>query len=123
MKNIFENAYFGKPYKTRDGRKAIYLGNSHKKYGEDEIITILDGNLSFHIVELNGLCKSLCTCPSDIVSEWQEEINEEELDELAWKSLDKEVGGKISTFIKGFKVGYRKAWRGKYGSKKVENDN
>ena len=24
MKNIFENAYFGKPYKTRDGRKAIY---------------------------------------------------------------------------------------------------
>lgn len=23
-KNIFEDAYFGKPYKTRDGRKAIY---------------------------------------------------------------------------------------------------
>lgn len=24
MANIFENAYFGKSYKTRDGRKAIY---------------------------------------------------------------------------------------------------
>ena len=28
MKNIFENAYFGKPYKTRDGRKAILLDES-----------------------------------------------------------------------------------------------
>lgn len=30
MENIFENAYFGKPYKTRNGRKAIYLGSNGK---------------------------------------------------------------------------------------------
>ena len=28
MKNIFENAYFGKIYKTRSGRKAVYLFSS-----------------------------------------------------------------------------------------------
>ena len=28
MKNIFENAYFGKAYKTRSGQKAIYLFSS-----------------------------------------------------------------------------------------------
>ena len=28
MKNLFENAYFGKAYKTRSGQKAIYLFSS-----------------------------------------------------------------------------------------------
>ena len=30
MKNIFENAYFGKIYKTRDNRKALYINCSKK---------------------------------------------------------------------------------------------
>lgn len=34
MKNIFENAYFGKVHKTRDGNKALYL--SQKTYGKGD---------------------------------------------------------------------------------------
>lgn len=34
MNNIFKNAYFGKAYKTRYGRKAVYIGNdSYAKEG------------------------------------------------------------------------------------------
>lgn len=33
MKNIFENAYFGKPYKTRDDKRAIF---SHTFFSKED---------------------------------------------------------------------------------------
>ena len=54
-KNIFENAYFGKPYKTRDGRKAIY--NYHSIGGYHDII--IDGEgMSYHFADhTNGIIR------------------------------------------------------------------
>lgn len=36
--NIFENAYFGKPYKTRDDRKFVFLGEVKSFFGHDSAI-------------------------------------------------------------------------------------
>ena len=96
-KNIFENAYFGKPYKTRDGRKAIFLqlDTIVDEDGNDlgnlaYVYTLQDGEYS---VALNGIdtsendiiLKNINTIElnHDIVSEWSEEITDEELDKLA----------------------------------------
>lgn len=46
---------------------------------------------------------------NDIVSEWQDEINEEKLDELAESESEERFGGFSEYFIDGFKNGYRKA--------------
>ena len=69
MDNIFKNAYFGKAYKTRDGRKAIYLQLSFNKH------------LHFVVVEKEIIAECYTDCGSerngedelDIVSEWKEE--------------------------------------------------
>lgn len=76
MDNIFENAYFGKAYKTRDGRKAIYAGklpstNLHRLLVEDTLDT-------FNYDEF-GSFKPHGDSVFDIVSECHEEINDEEL--------------------------------------------
>lgn len=77
MKNIFENAYFGKAYRTRDGRKVIY--NYHSSEGYHDII--IDGEgMSYHFTDhTNGIlnlptpeeCKNDVdySSPIDIVSE------------------------------------------------------
>lgn len=71
MNNIFENAYFGKAYKTRDGRKAIYI---------QEDCCIVEGNIdTFSYFDDGHYSISLKKCGIDIVSEWTEPINEEEL--------------------------------------------
>lgn len=73
MSNIFENAYFGKMYKTRDGRKAIYI---------QEDCCIVEGNIdAFSYFDDGHFSIPLKECGIDIVSEWQEPINEEKLDE------------------------------------------
>lgn len=122
MKNIFGNTHFGKLYKTRDGRKAVCDGiieglpyfsiegytNSHGiiYLGGDKEITYLTPWLE---EELKGC--------GDIVSEWNEEINTEELNKLATEYMTEER----RSIIKGacdlsfydlefaFKAGYRKA--------------
>lgn len=100
--NIFKNAYFGKAYKTRDGKKAIYHGSEEHKSGdgriwlyhylmlEPEISDFLGKNVVINLYEPyindNGIgrfanlkyCKgSGANAGYDIVSEWQEEMNEE----------------------------------------------
>lgn len=77
MNNIFENAYFGKAYKTRDEEKALYShyddnSNLHKLFTYSHIVWVDDEGF----VDEEHLCLDH---PNDIVSEWQEEINEEEL--------------------------------------------
>lgn len=74
MSNIFENACFGKVYKTRDGRKAIYIGST---YRNDHALHIdkNGSNFSNDIYNDNGKMvnnKRQADTPYDIVSEWQE---------------------------------------------------
>lgn len=81
--NIFENVYFGKPYKTRDERKALYLWSN----GKDEHSLMLDKDSSKkpHHYNNEGKWYSQVEAqnPLDIISEWGEPINEEELERLA----------------------------------------
>lgn len=123
MPNMFENAYFGKQYKLKNGKKAIYVNKGSFHYlaveGKYDNCAYYDNGTYYYDTydELN------------VVSEWKEEINEEKLDELAdaetfkkseefdnclddiLSLLDGENKLKI-IFKKGliwaFKVGYRK---------------
>lgn len=101
--NMFEDAYFGKPYRTRDGRKAVYLGDNTCwiEGGETEIG-----------YSRNGLFVDIQEHSIDIVSEWKEEINEEELDKLAIDNsydLLPEEGDidYVALVCNAFKVGFR----------------
>lgn len=120
MKNIFENAYFGKPYKTRDGRKALFS----RKDGD---IFDLETEDSYNPVRLDGsflYTKEGYESSGDIVSEWQESISEEELEDIAideGHELSRKYGydnnlEHENIFIDGVKEGYRIAIE-KYGSK------
>ena len=74
MKNIFENASFGKAYKTRDGRKAIF---HNRKLAREVGKGLIE---RFHLIcdkvdyELScfkdGKTSSFCENPEDIISEW-----------------------------------------------------
>lgn len=107
MENIFKNAYFGKPYKTRDGRRALFMR-------KDEGTFDLETEESYNPVRADGTflyTKEGYESSCDIVSEWQEEINEEELEELAddaslWLA---DVPLQERRFKEGFKAGFRKA--------------
>lgn len=126
MNNIFEGAYFGKAYKTRDGRKAIY--NYHSSGGYHDIIIDEEG-VSYHFADhTNGILRLPhpseintdvdYSCPIDIVSEWQEEIDEEELaKQYAENSL---FGSKTKKQIAycAYLKGYRKALK----KIKIDND-
>lgn len=109
MNNIFENAYFGKTYKTRDGRKAIYVGGCR-------CVIENDTNSLFRF-RSNGMSEGWAT-GVDIVAEWDEEIDERALDKLAelespfcFEEEDFTERNKFyqPAFVKGFKAGYRKA--------------
>ena len=111
MNNIFENAYLGKPYKTRDGKRAILLQvNNCANLAID-----FETHAVTHDYKLDGT--SLWSCDNlDIVSEWQEEINEEELDRMADEYVvaecDYHEGLTVyqQSLIKcAYKAGYRKA--------------
>lgn len=150
MSSIFDNAYFGKPYRTRDGRKAIYHSydniypdNSYqhhhnlileeKDYIRDTIwIWCNDyGHIEEHI---EG--EWLNETNSDIVSEWQE-VNEEELEKYAesvsevfWHDdieifngnpLEEEIYYVCQKCYKaGIKTGYHKAKTNSISVKKVK---
>lgn len=88
MNNIFENTYFGKVFKTRNGRKAIfYKGVFTRARKESNYVTLLleesdDLIQGFHTYKLDGTAHDGHT-HLDIISEWNNPIDEEELDELA----------------------------------------
>ena len=117
MLNIYENAYFGKPYKTRDGRKALFS----RKDGDTFDLETED---SYNPVRSDGsflYTREGYDSDNDIVSEWQEEINEEELDRLATiegaKAIAHFVNREQSKFAyewadlvkEAYKAGYHKA--------------
>lgn len=88
MENIFENAYFGKKFKTRNGKLAIYLSTEYY-----DTFTIVHAAIEHHIRYVDGGEKYFhevnmydtsghfnrfdteTEYPYDIISEWQEEIN------------------------------------------------
>lgn len=91
MDNIFKNAYFGKPYKTRDGRKAIYIEFFENSAHIIVHRLISEGPYGKRYVNImqNGNVFPFREDKDDIVSEWKESISEEELDELARADADK----------------------------------
>lgn len=116
MKNIFENAYFGKAYRTRDGRKALFSTDD-----EVGVYVYLEGYRMPIPYHYDGEPKET-GIPSPnvrIISEWQEPIDEEELDKLALEYVGDNHGytytdiddlpDHLVSEYDTFKAGYRKA--------------
>lgn len=106
MSNIFENAYFDKPYKTRDGRKAIYTIMSCDSHW----LAIQDTSFTWEYND-NGELVTRIDNAMDIVSEWDEEIDEKKLNKLAEESFYNEGWGvtdnPLDTYIDGYKNGWK----------------
>lgn len=105
MSNIFENAYFDKAYKTRDGRKLIYLRRLDK-----DCCLLSDGNKEIVYPNCGSFNSSYDEDKkTDIISELEETINEKELEELANDEAQLYSVVKTTEWKEGFKAGYRKA--------------
>ena len=100
-KNIFENAYFGKAYKTRNGKIVRYCGKNSSMYVLEDDGVVID-------YFPDGTFLTSGESEFDIVSEWQEEIDEEELDDLARKEYPPRTTWDDSE-RDAYKKGYRKA--------------
>lgn len=111
MNNIFKDAYFGKLYKTRDGRKAIYLGTFYNEKHFPHRIAVEDAG-TYGYPENGKYIKDREYL--DIVSEWEEEIDEEsiKLDARAnmpfycYSESNKDCA---DAFVEGALYGYHKA--------------
>lgn len=126
--NLFQSAYFGKPYRTRDGRKARFVINMGEHYGHPYRL-VIEGEYNFFNYDEHGMMLNI-ERGFDIVSEWQEEINEEELDELADAETCRE-SDEFNTYLddilslldgyKQLKLIYRKGlmWAFKTGCRKT----
>ena len=72
--NLFKEVYYGKPYKTRDGRKALYC----YKFADNSHALIIEGEEEFWYVRDDGLVDdfdnsfmdSSYYTDKDIISEW-----------------------------------------------------
>lgn len=116
MNNIFKNAYFGKSYKTRDGRMAIYIGEDEKPSGY-RFILMIEGNRPMPLYfDMEG-CYDCEEHPYDIVSEWKDVIDEDKLNKLAeqdrcWYRYDnRDCCNTIddNVYIEAYKAGYKRA--------------
>lgn len=122
MENIFENAKFGDRFMTRDGRMAIFL--AHNEYNSDTSFFItsdwdrnaIDRSPSLLTYDGHFSKKE----DGDIVSEWDDPIDEEKLDKLLseycstipnedYSHNKAERFFYINGIKKGFKTGYRAA--------------
>ena len=119
MINIFENAYFGKLYRTRDGRKAAFVNWDDRR--TRVFLYVKERDMEFYgeeMYELDGTT-SRGNKPHNIVSEWIEPINEEKLDMLAehWcpesGSYRKDDIETQKVIRNAYKAGYYKGWEGK----------
>lgn len=115
MENIFENAYFGKTYKTRDGRKAVLISYNQRKPNEPYVCAVacyLNGSIKSNCYNFNefGRRRRTDTISNyDIISEWKEEIDEEKLNRLKeewWQTAKYQSG---LGYVDCFNAGYRKA--------------
>ena len=65
-KNVFKNAEFGKLYKTREGRKAVFL-----KYLDMGCLLLIQRDFGFAQLEVSYKGKHYPNNIWDIVSEWE----------------------------------------------------
>lgn len=65
-KNVFKNAEFGKLYKTREGRKAVFL-----KYQENDCLLLIKHDFGFAQLQVSQKGKHYPNKIWDIVSEWE----------------------------------------------------
>lgn len=115
MENIFENAYFGKAYKTRDGRKAIYI--KHSQCDDGMVCVIYEGIVGICMIMMDGHYWATPNVETDydIVSEWQDEINEEELNNILDEAENMRISAEGRKLTGGWywrkwaEWGYRKA--------------
>lgn len=99
MENIFKNAYLGKAYKTRDGHKAVFY-NHHNSYVRERanyVTMILEDHESIYRWYYDGTAADYQE-HLDIISEWEDETNEEELDKMAIEECDKILKDEIFSY-------------------------
>lgn len=120
MKKIFENAKFGKTYKTRDGSKAIFICQRTNSKIWDltrPYACIVEGYGEIWNYSSDGrlYIGDGFETENDIISEWKDEIDEEELDKLAEEYCKKRYGETTKTSVlmydidEAYIAGYRKA--------------
>lgn len=73
MNDIFKNTYFGKAYRTRDGRKAKFVCKN------PVIHMYIDGMKEFTCYNKDGTFSEK-PHSNDIVAEWKEPVDKKELD-------------------------------------------
>lgn len=120
MDNIFENAYFGKAYKTDKGNKAYYqkFAKTYFVEGIKECAAFPNVHILFTsndiiLADSNGIAQNLNSF-NNIVSEWQERVDENRLDKLSkeyslWLA-DEPL--QEQRYIDGFKDGYKASKKG-----------
>lgn len=106
MENIFKDAFFGKPYITRCGQKALYQNQYNGVH------TLFLEGCSFSVFS-NGKFEINRDSEYDIVGEYVKSINEEELDKIATMAYATDeipipYDDCTEECIKCFKVGFRK---------------
>lgn len=111
IKELLDNASFGDMFINENHERCVYLrmfiSNGVKYY-------MSNGRFEFSVNEYGIVDKNLYPLASDIVSEWQEPINDEELDRFARTYISKnsipyEPLLTIGEQIEAYKAGYRKA--------------
>lgn len=122
MKTIFDGAKFGDVFKTRNGKKAIYVIHSDDRYG-----FVVDGFCETmpYVLEDN-ICKiarfdspytrTHYSSDMDVVEKWKGDIDEKYLDGLVHQYYD--WAG--SDCMEAFKDGYRRAMEEIYGKEAEE---
>lgn len=115
MENIFKDAHLGKAYKTRAGHKAVFY-NHHAAYASERakyVTMILENREGIYRWYYDGTAFEGQEY-LDIISEWQEEVNDEEIKKLAEDYISEHFeeyeplvtwGEKIAVY----KAGYKKA--------------
>lgn len=114
MDNIFENAKFGDRFRTRDGQMVIY---GKRSIFREELHWIHSKDNHTYRVYDDGYVSKDKEDDLDIVSLWQEPIDEKELEEMALHDVieyNKEIGNVMTPeqeffYQEGFNAGYRKA--------------
>lgn len=105
MNNIFKNAYFGKAYKTKGDKKAIYTITSCDSHW----LAVQDTSFTWEYND-NGELVSGIDNAMNIVSEWPEKIDEESLDRKANEYVGNNGGCEhYDDGVEAYKAGYREA--------------
>lgn len=119
VKQIIANAKFGDKFRTRNGRMAIFLSISESGDSCNFIVSGEKNHWSLCIYKNDGgiIDNKFLIQNLDIVSIWEEPIDEKELDKLSkeysnfYKVIEDDENGKliIESIEMAYKEGYRKA--------------